>query len=375
LPPADGDATTSATSAEAVDAGSTNTSATTDQSSAQSDTASSPGATQGDTASSPGAADQGTSDRDGLLAAVRDAVAPPAAKDVSTNVDTKAAAPGSTGKTLAPDSLNADGTARADPLDSDPTEAELAAATPHVAGRIKRLLAQRLEARTALEAVQPELDQHRQLMGYLQQHQLAVDDVNLLLGVGAALRRGDYADFLRGIEPYRDMALQALGQTVAPDLLAQVESGAMTEDAARQLTKTRMEAARHRVEAEQSQQRHTERDTQALAQQVHGAIAQWETTVRQRDPDYALKEAQVRRTSQALIAEFGRPTTPAAAIEMAQRAYDEVTQEFARLVKPPVPTRQTPNGVSQRSTTATAVPRSLMDAVNLGIERTNRRAV
>lgn len=326
-------------------------------------------ADQGATTLSPGETAKPLSDRDGLLAAVTDAIKPK---------DGQQPAPGGAAATPAPGTTAAPGTGgdpnAPDPLDKDPDDAEMAALRPHVAGRVRKLLSQRDEARQGLETVKPELEQHRQLMGYLQHHKLAVDDVNLLLSIGAALRRGDYKGFLEGIEPYREIAMQAVGEAIAPDLLPQVENGSLSEDAAKQLTRTRMEATRHRVEAEELTKQATQRDTQVAQTQVHNAIVQWEQTVRTRDPDYALKEMQVRRTSQALIAELGRPTTVEGAIALAQRALDEVNAQYARIPRPPVqPTRPQPNGVSMSHTGAVVVPKSLMDAVNLGLERSRQR--
>jgi hypothetical protein len=73
--------------------------------------------------------------------------------------------------------------------------------------------------------VEPELAQHRQLTGYLREHQLAPDDVNMLLGVGASLRRGDFQGFLNGVMPYVQAAQEALGLRLPPDLPSTVEDG------------------------------------------------------------------------------------------------------------------------------------------------------
>lgn len=301
-------------------------------------------------------------ERDGLLAAVKSAIAPKA----------DAEAPGTDAvKDASGNPVPAPGAPEAN---QDPSDNELRAYSPGARKRILQLLGQRKEASAALDAVQPELSAHRQLVGYLEQHQLAPDDVNLLLGVGAALRRGDYASFLDGLEPYRQVALQALGRTAAPDLQAQIDDGSMSEDAARELTRTRMEAARHRAEAETQTQRLSERDTQALQGQVSRAVQDWENALRARDPDYALKETLIQSTSRGLLAAAGGLRSPADAVAIAQRAYDEVTAAFTRGRPAPRPTRPALSSASNAASSASAQPRSLMEAAMQGLEKARRGA-
>lgn len=306
------------------------------------------------------------SDRDALLAVVRDAVAP---KD-------KDAAPAAAKPAEAVKDAASDPAAKPAPpdADADPSDAELAAYKPNARKYIAKLSTRARQAREALDAVQPELTAHRELVGYLERHQLAAEDVNLLLGVGAALRRGDYKAFLDGIEPYRQVARQSLGLEVSPDLREQVDEGTISEQAAQELTRTRLEAARHKVEADTQTQRNTTREAEAGRSQMRDAVQSWETQLRSRDPDYALKEALVLRTSQALLAELGTPRSPQDAVQLAQRAYDEVTAQFARARPAPQATRPTPNGASTPSLGATAEPRSLMEAARLGLARAQRGA-
>lgn len=247
--------------------------------------------------------------------------------------------------------------------DKDWSETELKQVRPHTRKYIGRLVQQRQRLRDELAAVQPDLQQHQQLRSYLDQHKLAAEDVNLLLGVGAALRRGDYKAFLDGIEPYRDVARQSLGLDVAPDLRGRVDDGSMTEDAARELTKARLDAVRARAEADTSTAQVQQRDTSQLQTQLRTAVDSWEASVKGRDPDYALKEPLIRRTTQGLLAELGVPRTQQDAVALAQRAYDEVTAQFARARPAPQPTRQRPAAVSTPSLGANPEPRSLLDVV------------
>lgn len=360
------DSTTEALDGQsATPSSSVDTSAPTPQT--QNEAANPPSPSGPDSTPSPSSGDSRRSDREGLLAAVRSVVQtqPEAPADPSLAGDADGESAGDT----VPDQVAASGNQDKPPdapLDlnaPDPSEAELKKLRPETRKRFERLLAQRNEARTNWEQVQPELTQHRQLQGYLAQHQLAPDDVNALLSVGASLRAGNYQAFLDGVTPYVMAAQEALGLRVARDLQTQVDDGMISEDAARQMTATRHRAmqAEHRLR-EQSQTHQAESTTRNVAA-VRQAVEQWEASMRSRDPDYALKSNAVRRYSQALLQERGIPATPEQAVALTQAAYDEATQEFRRLRPAPTPTRQTPSGIQVATNgVAPSEPRTMKEA-------------
>ena len=327
----------------------------------------------------PSSGDSRQSDRDGLLAAVRKVVettpettavpsdktdADPGTRDQSHQ--DQAAAPGSPGTT--PE------TPAQTPADqfADPTEAELKKLRPETRKRFEQLLSQRNEARQAVETLQPELTQHRRLQGYLQQNQLAPDDVNTLLGVGAALRRGDYQGFLNGVSPFVMAAQEALGLRISPDLQKQVEDGTIDEAAARELTRTRHRAAQAEARlTDSNRQMATTQQVQAT-EAIRSAVDVWEANLRQRDPDYAQMSDAVRRTAQGLLQEKGTPKTPQEAVALTQAAYEEVKSIMARVRPAPRPTRATPSSIHVATGSAATEPRTMKDAVLVALANARR---
>jgi hypothetical protein len=267
-------------------------------------------------------------------------------------------------------------TAPAAQPEADPTEDELKALPPRTAHRIKALLRQRGEARAEVENLKPAAAKWAQLDGYLTQHDLAPEDVNLLLGVGAALRRGDFKAFRDGVMPYLELANQHLGLTLPADLQAKVDQGEMTTEAATELSVARLNNQRltgqvkATTEATQAQ---IERDRNLqTARIVNDAVTSWENDVKSRDPDYPKKAAAVMRVSQALIAQHGQPMTAEAAVKLAQMALDETNAMFANAIPPRPPSRPVPagaNGVNH----ARPEPRTLMEAALMGLERARAR--
>jgi hypothetical protein len=251
--------------------------------------------------------------------------------------------------------------------EADPTEADLKKLRPETRRRFERLLAQRNEARQTLDSIQPELTQHRQLQGYLTEHQLAPEDVNTLLGVGAALRRGDYQAFLNGVTPYVMAAQEALGLRVSSDLQRQVDEGLIDDNTARELTRTRHRAAQ--AEARLQNANEVAATTQQLqhVDQIRSAVDVWEANIQRRDPDYAQMSGAVRRFAQGLLQERGSPRNAQEAVALTQAAYDEVRTMFSRAQPAPRATRPGPSSIHVATGTPAANPRNMKEAVVLAL--------
>lgn len=274
-----------------------------------------------------------------------------------------------------PTPATANQAAPTDPMQVDPTEAELGTYKPDTRRRIEQLLAQRNEARQTSERFKADADAFNQFRSYQQAHQLENDDVNLLLATGAALRRGDFKAFLEGVMPYVEVAQQAMGISLPVDLHQQVENGQIPIETAREISINRIQNARLQTEANTYREGMELQGQQQLARSIYDAVAGWEAQAKSRDPDWALKQDIVERFSQALVMGEGRPTSPQQAVTMAQRAYEEANRVVARMRPQPSPTRQQPSGVHQSTGNGAAAPepRTLMEAAILGLQRGNAR--
>lgn len=335
------------------------------------DTQPSSGTQTSDTKDAPSSGDTPLSDREGLLEAVRAVVnvkeTPALSESTATqgqDTDTAGTTPGATGDPK-PDAHQTLPVA-------DPTPDELKKLRPETRRRFEQLLSQRDEARTTLSALQPEIDQHRQLQGYLKQHQLAPDDVNMLLGVGAALRRGDYQAFLNGVTPYVMAAQEAIGLRLAPDMQKQVDEGLITEETAREVTRTRFRANQSEERLRTETTTRAQEDQGRALEAVRSAVSTWEEGIRGRDPDYSLKAVAIRRFSQALLQERGAPTTPQQAVALVEEAYREATEQFARARPPPRPTRAVPSGINGTAHGGVPEPSTMKEAAIMALQNMRR---
>ena len=330
-----------------------------------------------DATPSPSSGDSRQSDREGLLAAVRSVVdKKPTSTSEGETADADVTGDPSTGdKDAAP---GAPGTERKDdtPQDDlpDPTEGELRKLRVETRRRMEQFIRQRNEARQEVERLQPELTQHRELMGRIQQAQLAPEDFNQLLFIGSSLRQEKWQEFLDGVTPYVMAAQQALGLRIAPDLQNQVNEGTLSEEAAREFTRTRFRAAQAEARLKDTTVAHTTETQNNAINQIRAGVTAWEQNIRARDPDYAHKADTVRRFSQSLLTERGTPQNPQQAVALVQAAYEEANKVFAFARPRPQPTRPSPSSVhvATGGVATSQTPNTLREAVLLGIERSRR---
>jgi hypothetical protein len=234
--------------------------------------------------------------------------------------------------------------------------------------RISKLIEQRNLVRGQFAQIEPDAIAWQQHREFLVQNRVSPEDARLLYDVAASLSRGDFATFLAAVTPYVEAAQMALGQRLPADIQRQVDDGAIPEDVARELVRTRSEAETAKAQAALTQQE-AQRASQAnVTAQLRGAVAEWETRVRASDPDFDTKAGAIQRHAQALVATRGLPRTREDAVAMAQEAYNEVSQLVAKSRPTPVPTRPTPASAHVPNP-GTPEPKTLMEAVQLGLRR------
>ncbi len=331
---------------------------------APSDVSSTPSA---DTTAAPAPASQTTDtaspsdaprdDHDGLLAAVKDVVAPPRTQEG----EAARASP-------RPDQTQASPDGTPDPLETDPSDQELGAYIPKTRKRVERLIEQRNSARHETEQLKEPAAKWQQFYGYLEQAQLAPEDVNLLLGVGAHLRAGRMREFRDGIAPYWQLANEALGDFLPQDLQAKVNEGEISHETAAEMSRLRYSNARLQGQSQAADQNLQASRAVQTSDAVRNAVTVWEQGVRARDPDYARKANAVLRISQALMHEHGPPATPEQAVQIAERAYREAGGMVGQFAPPPQATRPVPDS-TRVVNGARPQPNSLMEAALQGLER------
>ncbi len=255
---------------------------------------------------------------------------------------------------------------------ADPTDipaSEMAKYTPNAQRRIKELIDANKALRRDMEQYAPVIEGQRQMVEFMEANNLTNEHVQTLFNFGAALRRGDFSVAKDLVEPYYFAIKEALGEKLQDDLQAQVADGLVDENLAREMTRLRSENSRLKTtvqEVGETQQQAAQRQT---VQTIHDAVANWEKTIKARDPDFAMKSELLQDAARAVLAEKGLPAArnPQEAVALAQAAYDRVNARVSKFRPAAQPTRPAPTSGSSVATSVAAKPKTLLDAVEIGL--------
>lgn len=313
-----------------------------------------------DAAASPSEASRGET-KETLLEAVLKAVQPEDAGEGEASAETSPPSESAP----SPDAKTGDADKGPD-LSKDPTSEELATYKKGTRERIEKLLTERNSFRAEAEVTQT-------LRNFLVTNDIAREDFQLTLDLAAAMRKGDFKSFLEGVGPYVQLATQALGITLPPDLQGEVQQGRISFDAAAQVSRDRYARALAEQRATRVTQvattQATTAQTQALQRDIQGTVEAWEAGIRQTDPDYGRKEETVRNFLWAVVNERGVPNSKEAAVEIAKEAYARANKTFSNFAPQRQATRAVPSSINRAASGARPEPKSMMEAAELGLAR------
>lgn len=269
----------------------------------------------------------------------------------------------------------AEETGKASEDETDDTEDEPKAEwTAEARKKVNKLLRQRRELKNEVQTLRPTAEIGDQLQTFANQHDLSSDDVVNALHIAATLRRGDYKSFYEMVAPFVRHAQEFLGVVLPDDLQQMVYQQQISEQAAREFARTRIDQQRVQIE----NQRMNEIGRQIFVQQAQGdvgrAVTDYEAQLAARDPDYkAISGVMQRIAGDILRSRGGQISNSQEALDIVKAAYDEAKSYYRKMAPPPRATARNPAGANQQTTSARIAPRSLLEAVQAGIARSNAR--
>ena len=229
----------------------------------------------------------------------------------------------------------------------------------HKHPRFKEVIEQRNQYRESAE-------QYEKITGFLAENQLSADEAAQGFQI-MALMKNDPEAALQALTPYLQNLQLATGQTLPDDIRSRVDDGYLDEDAAREMARVRAENERLRSQVQTHSNRAAERQQTEQINNLAATVTDWENNIRQQDPDYDLKEAEIDDRVRVLVSERGRPQTPQEAVAMAKEAYDAVNARFASRFGNKRPMKTASGG--KLGGTPIPEPSSLMEAVQTALEQ------
>lgn len=339
----------------------------------------------------------GVSDSEGMLAAAMEVAPPdPSVDSLDTpdegtptsepeqEVSTEAAEVPQTEQPL-PDAQAAQAEAQAEKtvteeLDSL-TEAEIQGYNPKTQKRIQQFLEERSQLREETKTLQASLDEAQkvaqpvsELREFLTNNHITPDAFSGTMEALAALRQGNYQKFLEQVTPAYQQALEATGQALPQDLYGQVQEGALTEQAAVEMSKQRYQLQMAQEEAQRAEQQTANLHQQQSMQDMQTTLNAWETKKRSEDTEYSVKQDLVQTHVRSLIQQLGPPPTAIDAIEYADEAYRRANELLQGMQPRPQATHRVPDGTGGATPVGVgAEPQNMMDAAMQGLQNARQR--
>lgn len=261
------------------------------------------------------------------------------------------------------------------------------------ARRIRNLVGKVKQVNDQLRSMQPVAERMAKIDKFVEEHGLSKENMNTLFAGAVKLKREGVTDedFRASVEimtairndPNRAYALllpvveslaALTGDVLSDDLVQQVAAGQITEEAARELSRSR--AGRVITQHQQTEaQKRAQADAEARARSaaaeqgntVAMGITNWEDQWKSRDPDYAIKSSLWRDKMDAYIARVQTKQEPAPAdakaiVAIAEKFKKDVEATLLKLRPSRKPINPTPHGVGT-STGSKAAPASLKEAI------------
>ena len=231
--------------------------------------------------------------------------------------------------------------------------------------RFKAIVAEKNEYKTELEGLRPVKSQLDQIEAKAVEAGMSNDELVNLFSLPVVLA-SDPDAALQTIDEFRDRLAGRLGHSLPDELKQKVDDGYMDEDSAKRLAKAEaqreFDSQRAQVTQEQAQQQAAQQRSNAIVT----AVNTFDQRLRDSDPSYdTVMQGMVKDRLLSLRNSEGLPPTPDKAVEMAQRAFDEVRSSLQAMQ----PQRRQVRSVSGRGANrpAATAPQNMLEALTAAV--------
>lgn len=232
--------------------------------------------------------------------------------------------------------------------------------------RFKKLVGQRNELRSEVERLKPLAQEYEQVQQFMDQHELAPQEVAEAMQILALLKR-DPLKAREALMPTINQLNMFSGDQLPDDLQQRVDDGYLDEESAKEVARLRAQQHHSTQRQAELQQRSQQRQQQVQGETLYRAVSDWERTISDRDPDYLKLQPLVMQATQAALAK-GRPRSADEAVQLVEQAYRQV-QENVKALMPKRPAQRTVTSTNSVSKSASPKPTSLLEAVTLAAQK------
>lgn len=199
--------------------------------------------------------------------------------------------------------------------------------------RFRKALRRASDAEAQLKALEPEVNEFRKINTFLTNAGLSAEEASTGYQVMALMKNAP-RDAVPILESMLDQLKRTVGEVLPADLAAQVESGAMTEAAALEVSRARFDKTHAERSAEAVRNSQAARDAETRQSLINAAVEAEVKLVSAADPNWAAKQQLIADRSRALVMQT-RPKTPEDAVKLFNQAVADVNAAFEKLAPKP----------------------------------------
>ena len=234
--------------------------------------------------------------------------------------------------------------------------------------RFRKLIAEKNELKKLAESLQEDSEQYQKIVDFIGDNNLSADDAAEGFKIMSLIKNDPEAAY-EILQGHLSSMNELTGKTLPEDIQGRLDDGFLDVDGAKELSESRAKLQREQL-LRQEQQENATKATQVDKTQKANAqlnylrkiVKDWESTTRNSDPDFSLKQDEINDRVAALVNERGRPVTSEQVLGIANDAYDTVNGRYKARIPSRQPIRTSTGG--KLGGTPQAEPKSLVDVIS-----------
>ena len=234
--------------------------------------------------------------------------------------------------------------------------------------RFRKLIAEKNELKKQAENFQEDSEQYQKIVDFIGENNLSADDAAEGFKI-MSLIKNDPDTAYEVLQGHLNSMNELTGKTLPEDIQGKLDDGFLDADAAQELSETRAKLQREQLLRQQQEEDATKASQDDKKQKANAqltylrkVVKDWESTTRNSDPDFTLKQAEINDRVAALVNERGRPITSEQVLGIANDAYETVNERYKSRTPSRQPIRTSTGG--KLGGTPLAEPASLKDVIS-----------
>ena len=209
------------------------------------------------------------------------------------------------------------------------------------------------------DAYRSDAGEYRKITDYMSSNGLSTSEVAEGFQI-MALMKTNPVEAHKKISEYKAKLDVYVGESLPEDIQEKLRDGFVDKDTAKELAVLKAEKNLQ----EQRRQHEVQQQAEQASKGIYDAVVNWEQQMKVKDPDWSAKKELVTDQAKLLLASE-KPSTPEEALALVERANSIIKERLSRFAPQRKPIGHVASSTS--SANAAPVPKSLLEAVRLGM--------